>query len=133
AAERQIHGDRVPVPNVSGWSVDGATEYLESEGFEVEIGEPMEHNWADEGDVGATQPASGTRVTPGSTITLRPVENSSDDGEDDDNHGNNGNNGNSGNSGGNRNSDASARGSAGSGSDEVCSDRRASGNRNSGG
>ncbi len=124
ATERLIHGDRVPVPNVVGWGVDAATDYLESEGFEVQVGDPVDNSWADDGDVGATQPASGSRVTPGSTVTLRPSESaSSDDDEDDDeddggdNNGNgngNGNNDAAGRSGGQ--ADASARGQGGPGS-----------------
>src|SRR5699024_8265492 len=59
ATERHIHGDRVPVPNVVGWGMDAAESYLESEGFSVEVGDPVDNSWADEGDVGATEPASG--------------------------------------------------------------------------
>ncbi|HLS26826.1 MAG TPA: transglycosylase domain-containing protein, partial [Beutenbergiaceae bacterium] len=46
ATERLIHGDRVPVPNVVGWGLDAATDYLESEGFDVDVGDPVDNSWA---------------------------------------------------------------------------------------
>lgn len=113
AEERQIHGDRVPIPNVTGWSIDGATSHLESEGFEVEVGDAMEHNWAEDGDVAGTEPVAGSRVTPGSTITLRPAESADEDDDDDDNGDDDGNgddNGDTDSASSGNNADASARG-----------------------
>lgn len=79
ADERHIEGDRVPVPNVIGWGMDAAERYLEAEGFSVRIGDPVDHTWADAGDVGATSPGAGREVTPGSSITLRPANGQSSD------------------------------------------------------
>ncbi|MGC0249205.1 transglycosylase domain-containing protein [Pseudactinotalea sp. Z1748] len=112
AEERYIHGDRVPVPNVVGWGIDGATRYLESEGFRVNVGDPVSNSWADDGDVGATEPISGTQVQPGSTITLRPSQSASN--EDDSGDEDSGGGDNEAGSRGGGNADASGPGNSGS-------------------
>ncbi|WP_434081474.1 penicillin-binding transpeptidase domain-containing protein [Sanguibacter sp. Z1732] len=114
ATERQIYGDRVPVPNVVGWGIDGATTYLESEGFEVNVGDPVDNSWADDGDVGATEPVSGSRVQPGSTITLRPSQSASNEDDDGDSGDEDSGDGDTdARSRGGGNADASARGHGG--------------------
>lgn len=142
AEERYIHGDRVPVPNVVGWGIDGATRYLESEGFQVNVGDPVSNSWADDGDVGATEPISGTQVQPGSTITLRPSQSTSNENDDDDDDsgdedsggGDSGGGDNDARSQGGGNADASGPGNSGSdrGNNRDESDPGERGNRGGG-
>ena len=84
ADDEQIHGDRIPVPNVVGQSVNSATDSLEGAGFAVEVGDEVDSGNVDDGDVARTSPSSGSRVQPGSTITLEPSGSSDDDDDEND-------------------------------------------------
>ncbi|WP_164737324.1 transglycosylase domain-containing protein [Georgenia sp. SYP-B2076] len=71
AAARQIFGERVRVPDVTGRSVKKAKAILAEGGFEVRVGAPTESG-EPAGAVASTSPAPGARVTPGATVTIIP-------------------------------------------------------------
>lgn len=62
-----------PVPDVSGQSVADATAALTAAGFNVQVGDPVLSSVA-AGMVAGTDPAAGTNVTSGNTITIRPSD-----------------------------------------------------------
>ncbi|KQQ00826.1 hypothetical protein ASG06_16065 [Rathayibacter sp. Leaf185] len=64
-----LNGRQVTVPNVSGQSVDDATETLEDLGFDVEEGATVDSGAA-AGTVAGTDPGAGTTVPRYSSITL---------------------------------------------------------------
>lgn len=70
--ERLLHGERVTVPDVINVMVDQAQTHLEGLGFTVRIGQTQSADHAAVGAVAATQPVAGSRVRPGSTITIFP-------------------------------------------------------------
>ncbi|KQQ10734.1 hypothetical protein ASF46_06920 [Rathayibacter sp. Leaf296] len=64
-----LNGRQVTIPNVTGRSVDSATEVLEDLGFDVEEGATVD-SAAPAGTVAGTDPASGTAIARYSSITL---------------------------------------------------------------
>lgn len=66
-----IKSKRVAVPEVSGQSVEAASAILEKSGFAVQVGSPVDST-VGAGLVASTDPAAGTDVATGSTITLHP-------------------------------------------------------------
>ncbi|MBK4348803.1 transglycosylase domain-containing protein [Lacisediminihabitans changchengi] len=66
-----LAGSTVKVPDVSGQSTDDATTLLQSLGFSVTVGaaEPSSEN---SGSVSRTDPAAGTSVSSGQSITIFP-------------------------------------------------------------
>ena len=102
----EVYGDREPVPGVGGMSVDEASDVLSDAGFNPEEGDTENSDDVDEGSVISTSPSSGSRVSPGSTITMTVSsgpEDDDDNGGDNGNNGNGNNNGNGGNNGNNGN------------------------------
>ncbi|WP_082481495.1 MULTISPECIES: transglycosylase domain-containing protein [unclassified Rathayibacter] len=64
-----LNGRQVTIPNVTGRSVDSATDVLEDLGFDVEEGATVD-SAAPAGTVAGTDPASGTAIARYSSITL---------------------------------------------------------------
>ncbi|WKK71622.1 transglycosylase domain-containing protein [Rathayibacter oskolensis] len=64
-----LNGRQVTVPNVTGQSIDDATETLEDLGFDVEEGAPVD-SAAAAGTVAGTDPGAGTTAPRYSSITL---------------------------------------------------------------
>lgn len=64
-----LNGRQITLPNVTGRSIDAATETLEDLGFDVEEGATVD-SAAAAGTVAGTDPAAGTTVARYSTITL---------------------------------------------------------------
>lgn len=71
ATSQMLYGPRVSVPDVVGRTAEDARAILESQGFRVVVGDAVESEWQ-AGGVAATNPAAGSRVTPGSTVTIVP-------------------------------------------------------------
>ncbi len=71
APSRQIFGERVPVPNVTGRSVEDARAALSGGGFRVSVGDAIASD-RPAGIVAATAPRAGAPVANGSTVTLLP-------------------------------------------------------------
>ncbi|WP_197522209.1 penicillin-binding protein, partial [Occultella aeris] len=70
AGDREIYGERRPVPNVGGRSVADATSILEGAGFTVRTGATENHDTVPAGSVIGTNPGAGSLVTPGSGVTI---------------------------------------------------------------
>jgi membrane peptidoglycan carboxypeptidase len=68
--EREIYGERRPVPNVAGRSVEDATSILEGAGFSVRTGSTAADDSVPAGSVIGTSPGPNSPVTPGSAVTL---------------------------------------------------------------
>jgi membrane peptidoglycan carboxypeptidase len=66
-----IRAKQVQVPDVTGQSVDAATESLRAAGFGTQVGEPVQSG-VEAGLVASTSPGGGSYVSTGSTITIRP-------------------------------------------------------------
>src|SRR5699024_1495107 len=58
--DREIYGEREPVPGVSGMSVDEATDVLEGAGFNPQEGDSEHSEDVPEGSVVSTSPSSGS-------------------------------------------------------------------------
>jgi len=82
-----LSGTTVKVPDVSGQSQADATTLLQSLGFTVTVGSPMASSEA-AGTMASTDPAAGTSVSSGQSITLFPSTGNDDD---DNGQGRNGN------------------------------------------
>lgn len=95
ARDREIYGERVAVPSVSGMSVDDAEDVLTGAGFNPREGGSEHSDSVPEGSVVSTDPSAGSRVRPGSTITLT-VSSGPEPADDEDNGDGNGNGGNNG-------------------------------------
>jgi membrane peptidoglycan carboxypeptidase len=67
--ERLLYGDRRQVPNVVGQDLASAQAKLEAAGFATAVGGTVNSQLA-EGLVASTSPGAGSRVAPGSTITI---------------------------------------------------------------
>ncbi|ACQ78866.1 glycosyl transferase family 51 [Beutenbergia cavernae DSM 12333] len=87
AGEREIYGDLVQVPGVIGQDLAAAQQTLTAAGFQVQVAEPVTSDQA-AGTVAEMDPAEGSRVRPGTTITLRPSSGPEEEEEDDDDRGN---------------------------------------------
>lgn len=61
------------VPDVAGMTVQEATDVLSEAGFATAVGDPIT-SAVEEGKVAGTDPAAGTNVTTGNTITIRPSD-----------------------------------------------------------
>ena len=119
-----LFGDRVPVPDVAGRSASEAQTVLEQAGFQVQLGSPVNSGWR-AGAVVATNPAAGTRVSPGTRVTIvpsagpapapEPPAQQSDGGGG--GGGNGGDNGNGNNGGGNGNGNGGDNGNGNGGDD----------------
>lgn len=68
---KMLAGASVTVPALRGLTVESATTLLEGLGFEVKVGAPMESELAD-GLVVKSDPAEGSKLAAGMTITLTP-------------------------------------------------------------
>ena len=71
ASERTLIGPRQTVPSVAGKDVASAEAALRDAGFEVAVASPRPAN-APAGTVAATDPGPGSRVPPGTTVTIIP-------------------------------------------------------------
>ncbi len=67
--DRFLYGDRKQVPNVVGQDLASAQAELEAAGFTTAVGGTVNSDLA-EGLVASTSPGAGSRVSPGSTITI---------------------------------------------------------------
>ncbi|MCX0243408.1 Stk1 family PASTA domain-containing Ser/Thr kinase [Streptomyces drozdowiczii] len=63
-------GSPVDVPDVTGLSVDDATDTLADEGLKVKVKPGRVHSPEDEGDVAAQSPKEGAEAAEGDTVTL---------------------------------------------------------------
>ncbi|WP_406291161.1 Stk1 family PASTA domain-containing Ser/Thr kinase [Streptomyces sp. NBC_00209] len=63
-------GSRVDVPDVTGLSVDDATDTLADEGLKVKVKPGRVHSPEDEGDVAVQSPKEGDEAAEGDTVTL---------------------------------------------------------------
>ncbi|WP_328904293.1 Stk1 family PASTA domain-containing Ser/Thr kinase [Streptomyces sp. NBC_00441] len=63
-------GSRVDVPDVTGLSVDDATDTLADEGLKVKVKPGRVHSPEDEGDVAVQSPEEGAEAAEGDTVTL---------------------------------------------------------------
>ncbi|WP_165962933.1 penicillin-binding protein [Occultella glacieicola] len=70
AGDREIYGERRAVPDVSGRSVADATSTIEGAGFTVRTGSTENHDSVPAGSVIGTSPGPGSRLTPGSAVTI---------------------------------------------------------------
>lgn len=69
--DRLVFGERSGVPQVAGQSVEQATSTLERRGFAVRVGTPRASDYP-VGSIAASEPAAGTRVSPGTTVWIYP-------------------------------------------------------------
>lgn len=103
--DREVYGEKQPVPDVSGMSPSDAEATLTSAGFDAAEGGRAYNDSVPEGAVITSDPSAGTELRPGSTVNLvisegpEPQDESEGDGGDD--QGNNGDQGNSGDHGNN--------------------------------
>jgi membrane peptidoglycan carboxypeptidase len=65
-------GQPTPVPDVTGQSIQVATDLLVQQGFAVTVGPAVNAGPIPAGSVASTSPAKGTSVPTGSTVTLIP-------------------------------------------------------------
>ncbi|WP_343239449.1 Stk1 family PASTA domain-containing Ser/Thr kinase [Streptomyces sp. SID7909] len=63
-------GSRIDVPDVTGLSVDDATDTLADEGLKVKVKPGRVHSPEDEGDVAVQSPEEGDEAAEGDTVTL---------------------------------------------------------------
>ncbi|SEE90873.1 penicillin-binding protein [Ruania alba] len=115
ARDREIYGERKPVPSVSGMTRVDAENALRSAGFSTYVGATAYSDSVPDGRVIGTSPGAGSQIRPGSSVGLvisdgpEPEEEETE--EPDDNNGNNddgdgdGGNDNGGDGGGGGNDD----------------------------
>jgi membrane peptidoglycan carboxypeptidase len=67
---KMLHGSGVRVPNVAGQSVGSAVSELEAAGFQARVSGEFVRSDSPLGSVAYTSPRGGSRVSPGSTVTV---------------------------------------------------------------